>query len=124
MATNIRIISARDFVKASPEGQFDFEETKQFLIAVAAASSALNDHEILIDTRNTEANMSASDLWHLAASLEERRRAFGGKTAVLCPTHRFDQAGFFALCAQNRGFRIRAFTSYEEAIEWLMGLSE
>ncbi len=70
MATNIRIISARDFVKATPEGRFDFEETKQFLINVASASNALNDHEILIDTRRTDAEMTPSELWHLAAELE------------------------------------------------------
>ena len=124
MAANIRIISARDFVKATPEGAFDFEKTKEFLIAVAAASNALNDHEILIDTRKTDAEMTPSELWHLAAELESRRRAFAGKTAVLCPAGKFDQAGFFALCAQNRGFQVRAFSSFEPAIEWLMGITD
>jgi hypothetical protein len=32
----------------------------------------------------------------------------------------FDYAGFFALCAQNRGFQVSAFTSFEDAIEWLI----
>lgn len=32
---------------------------------------------------------------------------------------RFDQARFFALCAENQGFNVQAFTSYEEAMEWL-----
>jgi len=121
MATNIRIISARDFVKATPEGQFDFESSKRFLISVASASSSLNDHEILIDTRKTDCELSPSELWTLASELDTRRRAFSGRTAVLCPTERFDQAGFFALCAHNRGFRVKAFTSFEEAIGWLMG---
>ena len=119
MATNIRIISARDFIKATPEGQFDFESSKEFLISVASVSSALNDHEILIDTRKTDCELSSSELWHLAAELDERRRSFSGRTAVLCPAERFDQAGFFALCAHNRGFRVKAFASFEEAIGWL-----
>ena len=33
---------------------------------------------------------------------------------------RFDKAGFFAISAQRMGFRISAFTSFEEAIEWLI----
>ena len=32
---------------------------------------------------------------------------------------RFDNAGFFALCAQNKGFHVNAFTSYEAAIKWV-----
>jgi hypothetical protein len=120
MATNIRIISARDFVKATPEGQFDFEESKEFLISVASVASALNDHQILIDTRKTDCELSPGELWHLASELDVRRGAFLGRTAVLCPAERFDQAGFFALCAHNRGFRVKAFASFEEAIEWLM----
>jgi len=39
---------------------------------------------------------------------------------VLCPLEKFDHSRFFALCAENRGFSIRAFTSYEEAMEWLI----
>jgi hypothetical protein len=120
VATNIRVISARDFVKATPEGKFDFEKSVDFLISVASAASALNEHEVLIDTRKTDCELSPAELWHLAAELDVRRRAFSGRTAVLCPTERFDQAGFFALCAHNRGFRVKAFASFEEAIEWLM----
>ncbi len=121
MSTNIRIISARDFVRATPDGQFDFEKSMSFLISVASASSAVNDHEILIDTRKTDCELTPSELWTLAAELDGRRRAFSGRTAVLCPGERFDQAGFFALCAHNRGFRVKAFTSFEEAIDWLLG---
>ena len=32
------------------------------------------------------------------------RSAFSRKTAVLCPTNSFDNARFFAYCAENRGF--------------------
>jgi hypothetical protein len=124
MATNIRIISARDFVKATPEGQFDFEKSKEFLLAVASAAGALKDHEILIDTRKTECELTPSELWHLASQLDEARHAFSARTAVLCPAERFDQAGFFALCAHNRGFRVKAFASFESAVEWLTGLAD
>jgi hypothetical protein len=38
---------------------------------------------------------------------------------VLCPAARFDRARFFSLLADSKGFDVEAFTSYEEAIEWL-----
>jgi hypothetical protein len=63
--------------------------------------------------------LSITDLWYLAAELSKLRQAFSRKTAVLCPPERFDFAGFFALAAQNRGFRVGAFTSFEEAMTWL-----
>jgi hypothetical protein len=46
--------------------------------------------------------------------------SFSPKTAVLCPRERFDYGEFFALCAESKGFEVRAFTSYEEAFEWLL----
>ena len=48
------------------------------------------------------------------------RKTFARRTAILCPIERFDHARFFALCAEHRGFNIQAFTSYEEAMEWLL----
>ena len=64
--------------------------------------------------------MSVTDLWYLAAELDNLRMAFSKKTAVVCPRERFDFAAFFALCAKNRGFRVKAFLSCGDAFEWLI----
>ncbi|HYM60808.1 MAG TPA: hypothetical protein VEZ11_07935 [Thermoanaerobaculia bacterium] len=120
MPTNIRVIRASDFIKATPEGRLDFRESRELLAEIASASADLREHEIILDTRTAQIEMSVADLWYLAAELSDLRKAFFGKTAVLCPLEQFDRAGFFALCAQNRGFRVRAFTLFEEAIEWLV----
>ena len=87
---------------------------------IASASAPSVDYEIILDTRKAQSEMSITDLWYLAAELSNLRKAFSRKTAVLCPLERFDHAGFFALCAQNRGFHVSAFTSFEDAIEWLI----
>jgi hypothetical protein len=121
MPTNIRIIHTHDFIRAAPEGQLDLKESQKLLMAIASALAHLVDYEIIIDTRKAQLEMSATDLWYLAAELSDLRGAFfPKKTAVLCPLERFDQEGFFALCAKNRGFQVRAFTSFEDAIEWLL----
>ncbi len=122
MATNLRIIRARDFIKATPDGQLDLEQSKKILMEIAAAVAPLADYEIIIDVRKSQTSMSVTDLWYLAAELGNLGRAFYRKTAVLCPLERFDLAEFFALCAQNRGLRVNAFTSFEAAIEWLLGI--
>ena len=120
MPTDIRIIHANDFIVATPQGQLDRENSKKLLMEIASASAPLRDYEILLDTRKAQSAMSVADLWYLAAELGKFRKAFSRKTAVLCPRERFDQAGFFALCAQNRGFLVMPFTAFEDAIEWLI----
>ena len=120
MATNIRIVHAHDFLKATPKGLLDFEQSKRLLIEVAAAAASLAEYEVIVDTRKAETALSVTELWYLAAELSKSGEAFSRKTAVLCPLKDFDNAAFFALCAQNRGFRVQAFTSFEDAIEWLI----
>ena len=119
MATSVAIIHAQDFIRATPDGLLDLATSKEVLIDIAAASGPLVDYRILIDTRHAQVSMSTADLWYLAAELSEHGKAFLRRTAVLCPLEGFDQAGFFALCAKNRAFPVSAFTSFEDAIEWL-----
>ncbi len=120
MSTNIRIIHAQEFIKATPEGQLNLNKAKELLLEIASASGPSFDYKIILDVRKTQSELSITDLYYLAAELNDLRKAFSRKTAVLCPLEGFDNAGFFALCAENRGFRINAFTSYEDAIEWLI----
>ena len=123
MPTDIRLILAKDFVRATSEGELDLETSKKALKEIASATAHLVDYEILLDTRKAHVQMSVTDLWYLAAELSNLRNAFRRKTAVLCPVERFDDAAFFALCSENRGFRIKAFTSFEDAMNWLIGMA-
>jgi len=122
LPTDIRVIHAHDFIQATPEGQLDLVKSKKLLIEIASASAPLGEYEIVLDTRKAQSEMSATDLWYLAAELGNFRKPFSRpvKTAILCPLIRFDLTEFFALCAQNRGFNVKAFTSLEDAIKWLI----
>lgn len=119
MSTSIKIIHANDFIKATAEGRLDLELSKKLLLEIVSTSPPLGDYHIILDTRKAKSEMSVTDLWYLAAELSGLRKSFSPKTAVLCPRERFDYAEFFALCAENRGFQVSAFTSFEDAIEWL-----
>jgi len=121
MPTNVRIIHASDFIRARPEGRAQLEDAEQLLRDIVAAGAGLEDYEVLVDTRRVTGSLSATDLWTLAEKLTKFRASFAHRTAILCPLEKFDHSRFFALCAENRGFNIRAFTSYEEAMEWLIG---
>jgi hypothetical protein len=120
MPAQIKVISASDFIRAKPTGEFDLEASEHLLAGIAKVGAALDDFDILIDTREAQGVMSATDLWFLADKLVHYRSTFARKTAVLCPLEKFDRARFFAMCAENRGFNMRAFADYEQAMEWLM----
>jgi len=127
MATNIRIVHAHDFIRATADGRLDLEISKKLLAEIASSTVNMPDYELLLDTRRAQMAMSVTDLWYLVTDTwylsgkpVNARGPFPRKTAVLCPLGEFDQASFFALCAQNRGLQVRAFSSFEDAIEWLM----
>src|SRR5262245_35252795 len=124
MPTNVKVIRGTDFIRARPEGKVHLDEAEESLADIARAGAGLEDFEVLVDTRRITGALTATDLWTLAEKLTKFRSTFARKTAVLCPLERFDNSRFFALCAENRGFNIMAFTSYEQAMEWLLGESE
>jgi len=116
----IKIIRAHEFIQATPEGLLDLEQSKKVLVQIASASAQSIDHNTILDTRQAQSALTAEDLWDLSATLGTFRKEFSGRLAVLCPLERFDLSAFFALCAEDRGFQVKAFTSFEEAMEWLM----
>lgn len=120
MSCKILIIHAHDFIKATPEGTLDLACSRKLLIDIATNSGALADHELLLDTRRAHSVLSVTDLYEIVGEIHDHQQAYSRRTAVLCPRERFEFAEFFALCAQNRGFSVNAFTSFEEAIDWLV----
>jgi len=80
----------------------------------------MEDYEIIVDTRRMPTIMSITDLYYLAAELAKFRKLSLKKIAIICQIERLDYASFFAVCSQNRGFYVNAFTSYEDAMEWII----
>lgn len=119
MPATVRIIHATDFMKATAEGELDLKESKRLLVEIVSATDLVG-YELIMDTRKAHSSMSVTDLWYLAAEIHNAGKNLPRKTAILCPRERFDHTGFFALCAHNRGYNVRAFTSYEDAMEWLI----
>jgi hypothetical protein len=119
MSSRIRIIQANDFIKATSEGSLDLEESKRRLRAIAVTIDPVVDYDAMLDTRQARSGLSVADLWHLAAELNNLRKTFSRKMAVLCSPEQFDRAGFRALGSQNSGLPVQTFTSFEGATKWL-----
>ncbi len=121
MKRNFRVISARDFVKASPSGEVDLESSKQLLAKLAdIIGAAGGDYEVLLDVREARGNLTHTELYEFVAELGRHRSAFRNKIAVLCrQDEQLNRVRFMQLCATNRGFEVDAFTDYEQALEWI-----
>lgn len=120
MPTNVKVIQAREFIRAQPDGHAYLDRAEQLLAEIAQAGDGLDEFAILVDTRRVSGALSATELWRLAETLLKFRGTFARRTAVLCPIEKFDHTRFFTLCAENHGFNIRAFVAYEDAMEWLI----
>jgi hypothetical protein len=106
-------------VRATPDGTLDRAAGERGLAEVAAAARGLTDFEVILDTRRARATLTVADVSYLAVYLAGLPEMRGRKIAVLPPAEDFDRAAFFALVAGNRGAQIRAFASFEDAIDWL-----
>lgn len=116
-----KIITANEFLKAKPSGEFDREESKKMLVNIAVFAGCSADYEILIDARQAYGNLTFVDMYEFVKELGKHRNAFLNKIAVLSRNDRqFDNAHFMELCATNKGFQVGAFTDFEEAIDWLI----
>ncbi len=119
---DIKVVHHSDFLKAAPDGPFEFDHARKLITQLAEINKPPSDYAILFDLRGAEGYASTADLYELACMLNEFRDSFRNKLAILVPetdSRRFANAEFFSLCAGNRGFRVETFVSFEDAMGWL-----
>jgi DNA-binding response OmpR family regulator len=121
----LQIIKAGDFIMSTPKGDLDMETSMQGLAQIAATGTELQDYTILMDLRDVRSRLSTAQIYELASKLATYGKTFRRKTAVLTRADEgFDQATFFETAAQNRGFRVRAFSDFEDALVWLSNIAQ
>ncbi|OVE73557.1 hypothetical protein BVX94_03595 [bacterium B17] len=121
MATKIKIVTAKDFFKVTPDGVIDMSTSKQLLIDIAKAERSPADYDLLVDFRDSRWKMSTLDIYELASQLCKHGDTFRGRVALLVlPGTDFDAASFLETCSHNRGFFLDAFTDFETAISWFL----
>ena len=120
MPVNYKIIQAKDFIKAKPTGGIDLEESKKVLGLLAEMAKLVEDCEILLDVREAYGDLEMADLNELVLEFGRHREAFRSKIAILARNdEQFNKAIFVEMCAGIDGFKVMAFTEFEDAINWL-----
>jgi hypothetical protein len=121
LATKIKIVFMTDFLEVTADGIINMATSRKLLLEIAKAEHSPVDYDLLIDFRDTEWQMSALDIYQLAAELCRHGETFDRKVAILVhPGVNFDPAAFMETCSHNRGYRLDAFTDFETAIRWLL----
>jgi hypothetical protein len=121
MAHDIRVIPARDFLRADVHGQVDLEASKALLRALAAAVVGCQERHILIDTRGVGVpTLNSSDLFELVQTLKQLGLGLLNRIAILRHlTDTFDRGRFFEMLATDRGMHVGTFDDFESAFNWL-----
>ena len=120
MSVDVRIIRPRDFIRSTAEGDLDLESSRRILKELAAIIEAPEDLRLLIDTRNASVKLSVPELFFLGDAVASDPRLFRTRTALLGSIRQAENDRFIEMVAQNRGANLKAFTSFENAIDWLV----
>jgi hypothetical protein len=120
MPVNVKVISTKDFIRATPTGTGDFAASKQALLDIASRITKPGEFEVLIDTRESEMILSTMEIHKLGVILANHPSLRRSKIGILGPMNRVDDASFFETVAGNRGASVKAFTDFEQASTWLI----
>ncbi len=118
MPYDLHVVRTQDFLRCNSEGVFDYSGTKIGLKAIAQACIARGVKCVLLDVRDAQSTLKMTDMYQLAHTFQETGFTQDHRLAILHRYRAGERAEFFALCAQERGWNIAAFESYEEAVNW------
>jgi hypothetical protein len=116
----------RDFIRKNEQGALDLERSLELVKELAAAAGYHSGYNILIDLRQTEPLERFADTLTVAMEFARYQDMFRSKIAVLIPDNekRIERAEFFKAGLGKVSFKMKHFTVFEEAIEWLSQVTE
>ncbi|MDB5290091.1 MAG: hypothetical protein JWL69_1332, partial [Phycisphaerales bacterium] len=129
MPYNLHIIRTGDFIQMDDKGGFDVEGSKKALAKLARSCVESGTMNALLDVRDAKSDLDFNDVYKVAEAFKEMGFRKSHRLAVLYRSKAgarvefFSKPGaraeFFAQCAADKGWNVRAFDDYEQAIDWL-----
>ncbi|MGD0258774.1 MAG: hypothetical protein ABSD29_03010 [Verrucomicrobiota bacterium] len=123
MPLELQIIRAQEFIRLGARGQLDLKASKAVLAVLARACWKRGINQALLDVRAVHPGIkpvfSPGDLVSLVNTFREIGFTAQQRLAVLYSFDPHQRAGMFASIARLRGWRVKAFDSFEEAVTWL-----
>ena len=121
MPVELEIIRAAEFIRFGGQGQFDLVASCAALAALAEACKMRGINRALIDGRNARAELSANELAALVNVFCDIGFARNLRLATLHAAERYQRARLFAFISRMKGWNVRAFGDFEQAMYWLSG---
>lgn len=117
MTTALKVARVREFIRVTAQGKHSLSTGREAIRDVAAAVQA--EAGLLIDVRDAASHLPLAEIRLLVDEFAGIGLGSGRKTAMLCTEDRYENVKFFAVSARSMGFDVHAFTSFEEACNWL-----
>lgn len=123
MPLEMQIIRAHEFIRLGAEGHFDLEASKQVLAQLASACRKRGIDQAMLDLRALHPGptpvFTPSDLAALVNTFREIGFTHQQRLAILYSADPHHRARMFAFISTLRGWQVRAFGTFEEAVLWL-----
>ena len=119
----LQIIRAQEFIRLGAHGHFDLKASKAVLATLAGACLKRGIHQALLDLRALHPGpkpvFSPGDLVTLVNTFRQIGFTHQQRLGVLYRSDPHHRASMFASIARLRGWSVKAFDNFEEAVTWL-----
>jgi len=123
MPLELQIIRASEFVRLGARDHLNFESSKEALAELARACRKRGVDRALLDLRElaipAKALFTPSELAALVGTFQQAGFGRRQRLAVLYRTDPHHGARLFAFISSMRGWQVRAFGEFEDAVRWL-----
>ncbi|MFW9875330.1 MAG: STAS/SEC14 domain-containing protein [Candidatus Thorarchaeota archaeon] len=120
MSYELRVKKENDFLNIHIKGKRDLESIKKATSEILKKCVENKCSRVLIDVREFKNRIGTMEIFMLASS--ELPKIIKGKleqVAIIDQKGFEDKIKFFEDVARNRGYYVKIFTEYDEAINWI-----
>lgn len=119
MPMNLQIIRANEFIRFGPQGKLNLASSRQALAELAQACRRRRISRALIDAREARSDLTPNDIASLVRAFDAIGFTRDQRLAILHVASQTYRARVFTLFANLRGWKVRSFGDFEQALEWL-----
>jgi hypothetical protein len=119
MPVELEIIRAAEFLRFGAKGEFDLIASCAALHTLAEACRRRGMNHALLDARNARAELSPNELAALVNAFCDIGFSRDLRFAILHAVDRYQRARLFAFISRIKGWNVRAFGDFEQAMYWL-----
>jgi hypothetical protein len=123
MPMELQIIRAQEFIRLGAKGRFDLKASKEALRTIALACWKRGINQALVDLRALHPGpkplFTPQDLAALVKTFREIGFTHQQRLAVLYGSDPHHRARQFAFIASLKGWKVKAFGNFEDAVAWL-----